>query len=83
MAFEQEKTRTPTSIGAIVITLSDADGTGGHASSGISVDIQDQDGALIRQWRGSLQEHLSPGEIQAVWNFLVAIRQKAVAGFLP
>lgn len=76
--------QVPTSIGAIRIRLLDEDGVPANMRAYYDVDVLDQNEDRIQfdGSSGSLVPHLTQAQIDALKNFLQAIRAKAVAEFL-
>jgi hypothetical protein len=83
MAFSQESNRTPTSIGTIHVTLQDPDGVAGNRGARYVLEVEDQDGDVMRTLNGDLVPHLSSAQINAIQDFLDDIRAKAVNEVLP
>lgn len=81
MAFDQEPTRAPTSIGDMYVTLTD------YASAtdtirGI-IEVRDQNGDVMRVWSGDLAPHLTSGQKSGLQSFLADLRSQAETQLLP
>lgn len=79
MAFPKEPKRLPTSIGRVAVTfatMSAAD-TSVDAASAVSIDVLDQDGALLRTRTFPILDHATTNQKTALFDFLKKIRTKA------
>ena len=79
MAFELEPTRTPVSIGNIVVMLKDAVAQGeqpASKSAHFEVKVLLSDGTMIQR-RGDLVPHLTPQQVQGLINFMNDLRAQA------
>lgn len=83
MAFTTEPTRTPTSIGELVLVLKDPDGTNPNRSIFGEVTVLDQSGEVIRLWHGDVQQHLNQAQISGLVSFLDDLRAQAASELLP
>lgn len=81
MAFPEETTKTPTTIGDIVIVLNFPNG--GPKSANYSIRVHDQNGDIMGTRRGDLQPHLTANQITQIQNFLDEIRADAEDKILP
>ena len=79
MAFVRELTKTPTSIGSIIVHFKDS--VLGANQYDMSVEIIDQSGqSIVKDF--NLESHLTAGQKTTIDNFLATIRTKAVAEIL-
>jgi len=83
MAFEQQESKTPTSIGAIFVALTDYDGVPANHIATFNVEVLDQNGDTLRTLTGQLQQHLSGTQQQRIVDFLAALRTQAEGEILP
>ena len=83
MAFTEEASRVPTSIGPIRIVLDDLNGTQGGKAIHFAVEVRDATGATLATKSGNLQPHLTGPQLSALSDFLDAMRAKAVDEILP
>jgi len=83
MAFNKQGNRVPTAIGTIHVTLQDPDGVAGNRGARYVLEVEDQEGNVMRTLNGDLVPHLSQSKISAIQNFLDDIRAKAVSEVLP
>ena len=83
MAFSQESNRTPTAIGTLHIVLQDPDGVAGNRGARYVIEVEDQNGDVMRTLNGDLVPHLSQAQTDAIQNFMDAIRVKAESEVLP
>ena len=83
MTFTPEDTRIPTSIGSIAITLTDQDGVAANHIATFVIEVEDQDGDMLRVRTGNLEPHLEAAQKTAIVNFLDWVRDKAVDELLP
>jgi len=81
MGFIAPEPRVPTSIGDVVVVLTD----GEHQSAEYHLALLDQNGVKIEfpGQSGDLVPHLTQGEIQALLAFMAALRERAEAALLP
>ena len=80
MGFIPPEARVPTSIGEIVVVLTD----GEHQSAEYHLALLDQNGVKIEfpGQCGDLVPHLTQEQIQALLDFMAALREKAVQQLL-
>ena len=84
MAFDLEPTRTPVSIGNIVVLLKDAVASGeqpASKSAHFEVKVLLSDGTTIQR-RGDLVPHITPQQVQGLINFMNDLRVQAAAQIL-
>lgn len=80
----QQRQGIPTAIGPIQIVLTDNDGTQANASITGRATVLDEGGRPIRETKPiDLGPELTAAQRTAVWNFLTAMRAKAVGEILP
>ena len=81
MGFIAPEPRVPTSIGDVVVVLTD----GEHQTAEYHLALLDQNGVKIEfpGQSGDLVPHLTQGEIQAVLNFMANLRERAIQQLLP
>ena len=81
MGFIPPEARVPTSIGDVVVVLTD----GEYQSAEYHLALLDQNGVKIEfpGQSGDLVPHLTQGEIQALLAFMAALRERAEAALLP
>ncbi len=85
MAFTQESTKTPASIGNVVVTLKDSldDGEGApYQAAYYDVRIVMSDGSEVVR-RGNLVPHITTAQRNALMDFMDALRVQAEGEFLP
>jgi len=84
MAFIQEPTKTPESIGNIVVFLRDGFDNQGTPFQGAKFDVavMMSDGSEVRR-RGDLAPHITPAQRQALMDFMMALRAQAEDEILP
>lgn len=85
MAFQEEPTRTPESIGAIAVILKDKPATGEEGaikSAHFDVKVVLSDGTVVTR-RGDLQPHLTPAQIDGLLAFMADLRAQAEVEILP
>lgn len=80
MAFPQEQTRTPTSVGTIFIVLKDISG---HKSARFVIEVEDQNGLTMRTLSGDLVPHLTQAQINGLLGLIADVRTQAEAEILP
>ena len=80
MGFIAPEPRVPTSIGDIVVVLTD----GEHQSAEYHLALLDQNGLKIEfpGQSGNLVPHLTSQEIQALLAFMASLRERAVQQLL-
>ncbi len=90
MAFDKVTTRTPKSVGAIVITLKDypanpntAPPTEAMQTAMISVNVLDVDGQQLTQYSADLLKHITTAQATTLKNFMMLMRTKAGAEVVP
>jgi hypothetical protein len=81
--FDKQPNKTPTSIGTIVISLIDPTGDNADRVIRGTVTILDQNGEIIREWKGDLREYLTSQRLTSLATFMTDLRTKAAAEFLP
>jgi len=80
MAWEQQDTKTPTSIGPVFIRLCNENGTTIYR---YNVVVLDQNGDALENVVGNLEDIVTPGRIQQALGILTDVRQKAESELLP
>lgn len=85
MAFTEQASSIPTSIGAIVITLLDKPVSDEPAlkTARYKVHVLDQDGQEMRVIEGDLVPHLVQADVTWLLDFVTRMRTKAVDELLP
>ncbi len=90
MPFDKVTTRTPKSVGAIVITLKDYPAnpnttppTEAMQTAMISVNVLDADGQPLTQYSADLLKHITTAQATTLKNFLTLMRTKATAEVVP
>jgi hypothetical protein len=78
MALKQEPTRTPVGIGKIRVIITDLDGTPAGKSIEFEASVELSDGSRISR-HGSLSEHITVAQRQALNAFMVDLRAQAIA----
>jgi len=81
MPFDKARARTPVAIGAIRINLGDIPTSGGQAAFKkvtYHLELLDANGELVTTQSGDLRPHLTPAQLNALSNFLDAMRVKAL-----
>jgi len=85
MAFDAEPTRTPTSIGNIIITLKDAvspPSASPYQAAYFDIQIVFSDGTYITR-TGDLVPHITPAQRQGLIDFMDSLRTQAESEVLP
>lgn len=86
MAFARQAAKTPTSIGAIVVTLKDAPATAENPqirTAYFQVEVLDVNGDRIRLLRGDLVPHLTQAQAAGLLDFMADLRTQAENEVLP
>ena len=84
MAFEPEVTRVATRLGDIGYQFLDPDPLGdGERNATVSVQVVDQNGAIIRVRQGDMIPHALPAEIQTVLALFATWRERAASEIIP
>ena len=85
MAFTTEADRIATSIRNINVVLFDApDGQGGQIQTArITIDVLDQNEALLRHIETNLVPHITQAQIDGLLGFMDSIRLQAETELLP
>lgn len=83
MAFQQEPTRTPVSIGNLVVILKDTwDEVGQpYQSAHFDIRVELSDGSEVVR-RGDLVPHITQQQRQALMDFMAALRLQAMGEVL-
>ena len=81
MAFSEEPTREPTSIGDVYVTM--ADYADAQDTVRAIIEVRDQNGDVMRVWSGSLVPHLTAQQISAMQSFMADLREQAADELLP
>ncbi len=74
MAFSEQATLVPTSIGVVRHFLDDKDGTTPNRSMKFKLQVLDQDSDIMNRRFGNEQPHLDGTQITQLLNFLTARR---------
>lgn len=83
MAFGQEASRAPTTIGSIQITLFDPIGLRATIAGTYVVQVLDQNGQELKVLTGDLQPHLTAQQINGLIAFMGDLRAQAAAQIIP
>lgn len=83
MAFEEQSSRVPTSIGPMKIKLFDLNGQPAGMSAAYTLEVLDQNGRELKVLSGDLVPHLTPAQINGLLQFMADLRAQAIAQVLP
>jgi hypothetical protein len=77
MGFTKQSTKTPTSIGNLIVTLSSL--ANGTKSASYNVAVLDQNGGYITALTGDLLPYITQAQINALVAFMDGLRAQAMS----